>query len=113
MTDKYILDGGSLLHRVPWQEGNTYSEIAKSYAEFTFKKYGCALIFDGYSQAASTKDSTHLRQGSHDQPQINFTLSTVFQGKKDDFLKNKINKKFHHTDKLRTKTNRLQCVDFK
>ena len=100
MTDKYILDGGSLLHRVPWQEGNTYSEIAKSYAEFTFKKYGCALIFDGYSQAASTKDSTHLRRGSQNQPQINFTLSTVFRGKKGRlFEKQNKQKKSHHTDK--------------
>lgn len=93
-TDRYILDGGSLLHRVPWQEGSTYSEIAKSYAKFTFKNYGCAtIIFDGYSEGASTKDSTHLRRGSQNHPQINCTPSTVFKGKKEDFLKNKMNKK--------------------
>ena len=35
VTDHYVLDGGSLLHRLKWTEGSTYSSIADAYAKFT------------------------------------------------------------------------------
>lgn len=34
-TECYILDGGSLLRRIPWKHGESYGEIAQSYADFT------------------------------------------------------------------------------
>ena len=34
-TQNYVLDGGSLLQRLSWKKGETYSSIAQSYAEFT------------------------------------------------------------------------------
>lgn len=34
-TEHYVLDGGSLLHRVPWKKGSSYGAIAKLYADFT------------------------------------------------------------------------------
>ena len=39
---QYVLDGGSLLHRVPWKPGDTYLNIANSYANFIFHNY-CLL----------------------------------------------------------------------
>ena len=49
-TDEYVLDGGSLLHRLKWKEGSTYSSVADTYASFTYNLYGkAAVVFDGYS----------------------------------------------------------------
>ncbi|KAJ8874153.1 hypothetical protein PR048_024995 [Dryococelus australis] len=41
---QYVLDGGSLLHYVPWKPGDTYQNIANSYANFTFHNYGRAIF---------------------------------------------------------------------
>ena len=43
VTDHYVLDGGSLLHRLKWTEGSTYSSIADDYASFTVQHYGKRL----------------------------------------------------------------------
>ncbi len=68
-TDEYVLDGGSLLHRLKWQERSTYSSIACTYASFTYNLYGKAtIVFDGYSRGPTTKDYAHQRrktQGQH------------------------------------------------
>ena len=46
---QYILDGGSLLHRVMWRKGPAYEEISRSFPKFTHQEYGKAVIvFDGY-----------------------------------------------------------------
>ena len=34
LSKKFVLDGGSLLHRIKWGKGVTYNEIAIKYAEF-------------------------------------------------------------------------------
>ena len=57
---QYILDGGSLLHKIPWQHGTTYTDVCKQYVDYVPRYYGPAtLIFDGYLQELSTKDSAH------------------------------------------------------
>ena len=35
VTEHYVLDGGSLLHRIQWKHGQGYGKIAQSYADFT------------------------------------------------------------------------------
>ena len=32
LTEQYILDGGSLIHRLPWKNGDSYGVIAQNYA---------------------------------------------------------------------------------
>ena len=55
-----VLDG-SLLHRIKWTEGSTYSSVAETCASFTAERYGDAtVVFDGY-KGPNTKDSTHER----------------------------------------------------
>ncbi|KAG1684201.1 hypothetical protein GQR58_009491 [Nymphon striatum] len=62
-TDHYVLDGGSLIHRLKWTEGFTYSSIADEYASFTVRHYGKAtVVFDGYEAGPSTKDCSHQRR---------------------------------------------------
>ena len=63
-TDCYALDGGFLLHRLPWKKGDSYNAIAESYADFTVRHYGQAtVVFDGYGEGPSIKDNTHQRRG--------------------------------------------------
>ena len=60
VTEYNALDRGSLLHRLKWKEGSTYSLIADDYASFTVENYGRAtVVFDGYEVGPSTKDCAH------------------------------------------------------
>ena len=59
----YILDGGALLHRVPWQRGMSYEAIYQQYVRYVVSHYGVStIIFDGYADGVSTKDATHNRR---------------------------------------------------
>ena len=56
-TEHYILDVGSLLHRVLWKKGETYGATADSYADFTITHYGMAtVVFDVYDGGPSIKE---------------------------------------------------------
>ena len=58
---QYVLDGGALLQRIPWEKGATFKEICTTYTEYVTRKYGNPIVvFDGY-QSKSTKDLTHKR----------------------------------------------------
>ena len=77
-TDHYVLDGGSLLHRVPWKAGDSYGSIAQSYADFTIRHYGLAtVVFDRYG-GQSIKDNTHQRRVMNVHPVGHFTADTEF-----------------------------------
>ena len=80
-TDHYVLDGGSLLHRIPWKHGQSYGKIAQSYADFTIQHYGSAttIVFDGYGDGPSIKDNTHQRRGNNIHPIVNFTAERVLR----------------------------------
>ncbi|KAL2082773.1 hypothetical protein ACEWY4_022591 [Coilia grayii] len=90
----HIVDGGSLLHRMPWRLGESYGGIAHSYADFTIRHYGSAstIVFDGYEEGPSIKDMTHLRRGQNIYPVVSFTVETEFSGKKEEFLSRNANK---------------------
>ena len=92
-TDHHVLDGGSLLHRLKWTEGNTYISIADRYASFVLHHYGKAtIVFDGYSGGPSTKDNTHQRRKSYVGNKVDISEATKFSGKKEHFLANDVNK---------------------
>lgn len=82
-TDHYVLDGGSLLHRLKWKEGSTYSSIADSYASFTVNQYGKAtVVFDGYNGGPNTKDNAHQRRNTQVSKKVDISTATKFSGKK-------------------------------
>ena len=83
-----------MIHRIPWKCGNSYGEIAQSYADFTIRHYGlnATVVFDGYGEGPTIKDNTHQRRGQNIHPIVNFTAETKFDGKKDEFLSRDINK---------------------
>ena len=89
----YVVDGGSLLHRIPWQKGSTYDSICIKYADYVMQHYGRPfVVFDGYECWPSTKDNAHLRRNREQMTEVHFTGSTVMNVKKEIFLSNKKNK---------------------
>ena len=60
-TSSFVLDGGALLHRIPWN-GVTYNDVVNQYKIYVMSKYRkCCVVFDGYSEC-TTKDHEHLRR---------------------------------------------------
>ena len=75
----YVLDDGELLHRIPWNSGETYEGISSHYIRYVGDRYGNAVVvFDGCVSAPSTKDVAHSRRvRSHSSPLVNFTKDMV------------------------------------
>ena len=92
---QYVLDGGALLHRVPWISGDTYTILCNRYIQYISARYGSpvTIVFDGYTTQATTKDSAHQRHSkSHGSVPVHFTSDMVCTVKREDFLVNKENK---------------------
>ena len=81
---QYALDGGSLVHRIPWQRGTTYNDICRLYTNYVTRRYGHAIIvFDGYQEELSTKYGAHERRtGGRTGPKVDFTRNMVMKSKK-------------------------------
>ena len=90
---QYVIDGGSLLHKVPWVRGETFRGITLKYVNFVLTKLGKSIIvFDGY-HFSSTKDMTHRRRTKGKTGiQVTFTIDMQLSISKDVFLLNKTNK---------------------
>ena len=84
-TDYYILDGVFFIHRVPWIKRSTYGTIADSYVDFTIGNYCTAtIVFDGYKDIPSIKDSTHQRrQRRNNSPLVSVTPEKVLNINKE------------------------------
>ena len=93
-TVQYVLDGGALLHRVPWTRGATYDQIFEQYSAYVIRKYGRTIVvFDEYSDNPSTKDCAHIRRsGGTIGVTVHCISSMTLQTKKEEFLSNKHNK---------------------
>ena len=52
-TDCYVLDSGSLLHRLPWKKGDSYNAIAESYVH-DFESVGNKIVEDIIRKSAFT-----------------------------------------------------------
>jgi len=62
-TVTHVLDGGSLLQRVPWMKGDTSEDIASMYMKHVSKNFlNPVVVFDGYKSGPTTKDMTHNRR---------------------------------------------------
>ena len=107
---QYVLDGGALLHRLPWPRGSTYDNVCQMYVKYVTQKYGSAtIVFDGYNDEPTTKDATQLRRtGACPSVTVHFTGEMIIQSKKEDFLNNKINKQ-RFINYLSDKLERVGC----
>ncbi|KXJ09307.1 hypothetical protein AC249_AIPGENE3666, partial [Exaiptasia diaphana] len=89
----FVLDGGALLHRIPWPSNVTYADICAQYVQYIKRRYNRAtIVFDGYMCGPSTKDCTHQRRTTAHSPEVNFQQDMVLKLKKDEFLSNPSNK---------------------
>lgn len=89
----YVLDGGSLLHRVPWIKNDTYAGIIQSYSLYISRKYpGATVVFDGYDSGPSIKDMAHSYRNRTIGREVFFTNDMRLKVKKEEFLGNKKNK---------------------
>ena len=62
-VERYVIDGGYLLHRVVWDKQSTYQEIIQKYLHYIESHYGkCTVVFDGYQDGPSIKDHEHFRR---------------------------------------------------
>lgn len=91
---QYVLDGGALLHIIPWKKGTSWDEILSMYTKYVIHKYRQAtIVFDGYDDTPSTKDSTHTRRrGGSVGLAVQFNDTMTLQTKKEEFLSNTQNK---------------------
>lgn len=105
-----VLDGGALLHRIPWTMGTTWEHICNIYSQYVTSKYGKAVVvFDGYSDAPSTKDCAHAsRTGGCVGVAVHCSSQLTLQIKKEEFLSNKENKQ-HFIDMLAQKLEETGC----
>ena len=83
---RYVLDGGALLHRIPWPRGFTFDGVSELYVNYVTQKYGAnaVIVFDGYTDEPTTKDPTHRRTGGHSSVTVHFTGAMVIQSKKEN-----------------------------
>ena len=89
----FVLDGGSLLHRLPWPRGSTFGGLCALYVDFVQRNYTPSIIvFDGYGNGPSTKDMAHLRRSGGVGNTVNFHADMVLSSRKDEFLSNPVNK---------------------
>ena len=90
----HVIDGGSLLHRLPWKRGSSFDDICRMYVDHIRRNYSQpVIVFDGYESGPSTKDSTHLRRTKNIVgARVNFVGSMPLTMKKEHFLANKENK---------------------
>ena len=91
----YVLDGGSLLQRIPWTKGDLFSTTCITYVNYVTKKYPkLTVAFDGYPDTPSTKDITHMRRTRGvTSPKVTFNENMLCKTKKEVFLSNTDNKR--------------------
>ncbi|CAG2217708.1 unnamed protein product [Mytilus edulis] len=59
----HVIDGGSLIQRIPWKKGATFAEICQSYIDHINNRYPIPIIvFDGYGSDQRQKDHVHERR---------------------------------------------------
>ena len=89
-----VLDGGSLLHKMPWRKHDSFSTICRMYADYVCRRYKEPIVvFDSYESGPTTKDLAHLRRSAGIVgPAVHFTEDMLLTSRKDHFLSNPSNK---------------------
>ncbi|KAK4313252.1 hypothetical protein Pmani_015368 [Petrolisthes manimaculis] len=109
-----VLDGSSLLQRIPGKKGDTFEDIASMYMKHVSKKIlNLVVVFDGYKSGPTTKDMTHNRRSKGVfGPKVMFTSTMPLRSKKETYLSNSDNKQ-NFIDLLceTFKANGIDCVN--
>ena len=87
-VQRYVIDGGYLLHRNIWEQHCLYSEIISKYQEYV-KRYGiCTVVFDGYRNDPSAKnhEQERSRKGSTITPDVSVEMQNSIGSIKKRFV---------------------------
>ncbi|GBM68096.1 hypothetical protein AVEN_66759-1 [Araneus ventricosus] len=94
----FVLDGGSLIHRVVWPKKETFDDVYTAYMSYIRRHYGdeVTVVFHGYTESnVSTKvierQSRRMKRTSRE---IIFNESTVLLDPQRQFLSNLADKEF-------------------
>lgn len=88
----YVLDGGALLHKLPWPKIGKFSDVLELYSRHVAKEYKVVtIVFDGYANC-STKDVEHQIRTKQSSVTVKFTESSPLLISKGPFLSNNENK---------------------
>ena len=90
----FILDGGTLLQRLPWPKGATYGELCHSYIHYVQRHYKKVLVvFDGYNSEPTIKDEAHKKRHRNvNGADVDIRKQLVLRMNKPAFLANAKNK---------------------
>ena len=91
---EFVVDGGSLLHKIPWRKNESFSAIANTYTTYVSHHFKRAtVVFDGYESGPSTKDAAHLKRSAGViGPTVHFDGNMNLTTRKELFLTNQANK---------------------
>ena len=79
------------MHRVLWQKGEIFEQIFMKYSSYLSINYPDAtVVFDGYEDQYSTKDSTHTKRTRSVGKVVHFIEKMPLTSRKEEFLSKKI-----------------------
>ncbi|GBN41208.1 hypothetical protein AVEN_165039-1 [Araneus ventricosus] len=92
----FVLDGGSLIHRVVWPKQETFGDVNSTYISYIKRHYGneVTVVFDGYTESSVNPKVTERqrRRMKRTSREIIFNESTVLPDPQRQFLSNLANK---------------------
>lgn len=94
----HVVDGGYLLHRVVWQQKETFENITNKYVEYVQRHYQphSIIVFDGYPDGAAMKSTKYAERLRRQQKQTSadtlFDLTMAATVSQEKFLSNDNNK---------------------
>ena len=69
---QWVIDGGMLIHLIPWKRGSTYQEIFDSYIKFISVRFPQRkIVFDGYLNSSKME---HTLEELRDKPVLKYHL---------------------------------------
>jgi len=109
-----VLDGGSLLQRFPWKNGETFDSMASTYVKYVNKLTNTVVVFNGYEAETSTKYVTHLiRSKGVVGPKVVFTSDMVLKSKRNTFWPMSITSRSSSIFCLKSFKRRVSNIAFK
>lgn len=90
----YVIDGGMLLHRIPWKINEKFRIILARYVVYLRRNFGSDIIvvFDGYNNKSTKTSERNRRSSSRTSTEIIFEEDMNLTIAQDKFLSNINNK---------------------
>lgn len=92
----HVVDGGMLIHRVPWKLMDKFEDIFERYVKYFEYHYspGTTVVFDGYGFNRDSMKGSERARRTHNKscPDVQFDPSMSLTVQKDKFLSNVNNK---------------------